>query len=186
MIFLFLQFLPILVFVVVDSIIENSVISIISAVLFTAIQAGLTWYVSGKFDYFLLADFALIAIMGGISIATNDDKFFLVKPAIIEALCIPFLLFFVFAPDGFIVKYFGRYMPAGRALTAAAIPLLKRMLFIMSGYIVLHILAILYTAQHTSRKMWAFVSGPGLYFVFIPVMAYVLIKRYRQSRAAQQ
>jgi intracellular septation protein A len=182
MTFLFLQFLPILVFVVVDSLIENTVVSIFSAVGFTAVQAGVTWYLSGKFDYFLLIDLGLIAVMGGISIATNDDRYFLVKPAVIEGLCIPFLLFFVFAPDRYIMQYFGRYMPTGKVLNPVALPLLKRMLAIMSGYIALHVLAILYTARHSTRKIWAMVSGPGFYFIFIPVMVFVLAKRYRQRR----
>jgi intracellular septation protein A len=186
MTFLFLQFLPILVFLVVDAIVENTVISIIAAVLFTAVQTGITWYMSKKFDYFLLADLALIAVMGGISIATKDDSFFMIKPAIIEALCVPFLLFIVFAPGSFIARYFGRYMPPGRTLTAAAIPLLKRMLLVMAVYIVLHAMAIMYASRHASRKIWALVSGPGFYAVLLPVAAYVLIARYRQSRGAEQ
>ncbi len=180
---LFLQFLPILIFVVVDSVIENTVISIVSAVACTAVQAGITLYVTGEFDYFLLGDLALIAVMGGVSIAAGDARFFLLKPAIIEALCIPFLLFFVFAPDAFIVKYFGRYMPTGRTLTGAAIPALKLSLAVMSVYVALHALAVVYASRNASRKMWAFISGPGFYFVFIPVMACVLFGRYRQSRA---
>jgi len=184
MTFLFLQFLPIVVFMVVDSVIENTAVSIISAVLFTAVQAGITWHASGTFDYFLLADLALIAVMGGVSIATNDDRFFRVKPALIEALFVPFLLFFVFAPEGVFSRYFGRYMPPGRALTHAAFPLLKRMLVIMTVYIVFHVMAILYTAEYSSRAMWAFVSGPGFYLVLVPVMAYVALARCRRSKAA--
>ncbi|HPV43485.1 MAG TPA: septation protein IspZ [Spirochaetota bacterium] len=186
MTFLFLQFLPIVVFVVVDSVIDNTVISIISAVLFTAVQAVITWHASGRFDYFLLADLAIIAVMGGVSIATNDDRFFKVKPAIIEALCVPFLLFFVFASDRFIINYFGRYMPPGRKLADAALPLLKRMLLIMTVYIAFHVMAIIYTAEHSSRTMWAFVSGPGFYFVLIPIMAYMAMERYRRSRAVKR
>ncbi len=186
MTFLFLQFLPIVVFVAVDAIVENTVISIVSAVLFTAVQAGITRHVSGRFDYFLLADLALIAAMGGASIAAGDDRFFRVKPAIVEALCVPFLLFFVFAPDGFIAGYFGRYLPPGRTLAAAAFPLLKRILLIMAVYTGLHAAAIVYTAEHSSRTVWAFVSGPGFYLALIPVMGYAALARYSRSRAPKR
>lgn len=183
MMFLLLQFLPILVFIVVDAVIENTVISIISAVAFTALQTGITFFMTGEFDYFMLVDVALIAVMGGISLVTNDDRFFKVKPAIIEGLCVPFILFFVFAPDRFIMNYFGRYMPPGRALVPAAIPVMKTALLIMAVYMALHVLAILYTAFYCGKKTWAFVSGPGFYFVFMPMMIWIIIKRWKAARS---
>ncbi|MBP7736973.1 MAG: septation protein IspZ [Spirochaetes bacterium] len=182
MAFLLLQFLPILVFIVVDTIIENTVISIISAVVCTVIQAGITFFMTGEFDYFMLADVALIAVMGGVSLITKDERFFKVKPAVIEGLCVPFILYFMFAPARFIMSYFGRYMPPGRALVPEAIPLLKTTLLITAAYMALHILAILYTAFYSDKKTWAFVSGPGFYFLFIPIMAWVLFKRIRAGR----
>jgi len=182
MAFLLLQFLPILVFIVVDAIIENTVISIISAVVCTVIQTGITFFMTGKFDYFMLVDVVLIAVMGGVSLVTREDRFFKVKPAVIEGLCVPFILFFVLAPGRFITSYFGRYMPPGRALVPEAIPLLKTMLLIAAAYMALHILAILYTAFYADKKTWAFVSGPGFYFLFIPVMAWILVKRRRAAR----
>jgi cytochrome c-type biogenesis protein CcmH/NrfF len=39
---------------------------------------------------------------------------------------------------------------------------MKTMLLWMSGYVLIHIGAVLYTAFYSSRKMWAFFSGPGL------------------------
>jgi hypothetical protein len=73
-------------------------------------------------------------------------------------------------------------MPNGMSINPAAIGALKNMLLIMSGYIVVHIGAVLYTAKFSSRKMWAFVSGPGFYFLFIPVMVYVFVKRMKGRR----
>ncbi len=182
MAFLLLQFLPILVFIIVDTVIENTVISIVSAVACTVIQAGITFFVTGEFDYFMAVDLALIAVMGGVSLFTRDDRFFKVKPALIEGLCIPFVLFFVFAPARFITSYFGRYMPPGRALVPGAIPMLKTMLLITAVYMSLHILAVLYTAFYSDKKTWALVSGPGFYFLFIPIMAWILLRRRRAVR----
>jgi len=174
--FILIQMLPLLVFVVVDAIFNNIMISIISAIIFAVGQMLFTYARTGTFDYFILVDVVLIAGLGVISIVLKNDLFFKMKPLIIEGIAVLFFAALILLPDRILSGYFSRYMPEG-FLNEKTIPLLKTMMIWMSGYTLLHMAAIWYTALYSSRKTWAFVSGPGYYLVFIPVMVWVLVKR---------
>jgi intracellular septation protein A len=176
------QMLPLIVFIIVDSLFNNIKISIISAIAFALCQLAFYYAKTRAFDWFVLLDVGLIAALGSISIVFKNDLFFKVKPAIIEAATIIFFLVMVLSPDRFLSDYFGRMMPKGMALRPGAIGAMKTMLLWMCGYVVIHIGAVLYTAFHSSRRMWAFVSGPGFYLLFIPVMAVLIVKNVRKRR----
>jgi len=179
--FIFLQFLPIIVFIIVDSFVKNIAYSIAAAIAFAAVQTAITYYQTKVIDYFIFADLLLILFMGLISIWTKNEQFFKVKPAVIEGICILFLLFLILASDKFLIGYFSRYMP-GYSVNSVVIPMLKKTLMITVIYLALHISAVLYTAFFSSKKVWAVVSGPGLYFIFIPVMFFVLYSRVKSKR----
>jgi intracellular septation protein len=179
---IFGQLIPLLVFIIVDSICNNIRVSIISAIIFAAGQLSFYYFKTGKFDWFVLVDVVLIAALGTISIISKNEMFFKVKPAIIEGATIVFMLVMVILPDNFLLNYFGRMMPKGFALNPGAIGLLKSMLLWFCAYIMVHIGAILYTAFFCSRRIWAIVSGPGFYLLFIPIMIGLLIKRVKIRR----
>jgi intracellular septation protein A len=176
------QILPLIVFIVVDSLFNNIRVSIVSAIVFAVGQLGYYYTKTGRFDWFVLLDVGLIAGLGAIAIVFKNDLFFKVKPAIIEGATIVFFLALVLSPDRFLLDYFGRMMPRGMVLNPAKISVMKTMLLWMSGYVLLHIGAVLYTAFHSSRKTWAFVSGPGFYLLFIPVMTVLFVKSIQNRR----
>ena len=176
------QMLPLIVFIIVDSLFNNIRISIVSAIVFAAGQLVFFYVKTGQFDWFVLLDVGLIIALGTISIVFKNDFFFKVKPAIIEGATIIFFLVLIFSPDRFLLDYFGRMMPAGMVLKPTAIGTMKTMLFWMCGYVLLHIGAVLYTAFYSSRKIWAFVSGPGFYLLFIPIMVVIIAKNVRMHR----
>ncbi len=175
-----IQMLPLLIFIVVDMIFTNSVISIISAVLFAVFQMVFTFVKTGSPDYFILIDVALIAGLGAVSIFLKNDLFFKMKPAIIEAVMVLLMLGLLFASDSFIIAYFSRFMPDGMQILKEGIPMLKKMFLGMALYTLIHIGAVCYCAFYCSRKVWAVVSGPGYFLIFIPVMAVILFKRFRK------
>jgi intracellular septation protein A len=176
------QMLPLLVFIIVDALFNNIRASIISAIAFAVVQLAFYYVKTGQFDWFVLLDVGLIAALGTISIVLKNEMFFKVKPAIIEAAAIVFFLVLIISPDSFLIDYFGRMMPKGMVLKTAAIGAMKTMLLWMCGYVLLHIGAVLYTAFYSSRKMWAFVSGPGFYLLFVPVMAVIIVKAVQRRR----
>ncbi len=173
------QMLPLIVFIIVDSLFNNIRVSIISAIVFAAGQLAFFYAKTGRFDWFVLVDVGLIVALGAISIIFKNDLFFKVKPAIIEGAAIVFFCVMALSPDQFLSDYFGRMLPKGMVLRPDAVGAMKTMLLWMCGYILLHIGAVLYTAFHSSRKTWAFVSGPGFYLLFLPVMAVIIVRRLR-------
>ena len=177
-----LQMVPLLVFLVVDMIWSNTTVSIISAVLFAVVQITFSYIRTGAIDYFVFIDVALIVGLGATSIFLKNDLFFKMKPAIIELVMSGLLLALVLAPDSFLMGYLGRFMPPNTTFTPEAIPLIKKMLIAMIIYTLLHIGAVYYTALHSSRKMWAMVSGPGYFLLFIPLMIWIGVKRVRGMR----
>ncbi len=180
------QMLPLIVFIIVDSVVKDIRISIASAIVFAVVQLLFFYFKTGRFDWFVLLDVGLIAGLGTISIIFKNEMFFKVKPAVIEAATIIFFLALILSPDRFLLDYFGRMLPQGKILNPAVVGTMKTMLLWMCGYVLLHIGAVLYTAFYTSRRVWAFVSGPGFFLLFIPIMAVLIFKTMIRRRSQKK
>jgi intracellular septation protein A len=176
------QLLPLLVFIVVDALVTDARISILCAVVFALGQLVYTWRNSRRLDWFVVVDVGLIAILGGIAIVFENDQFFKVKPAIVEGISIVLMVALVFAPDAFLIGYLSRNMPS---LRPEVLGVMKSMLVWMAFFMGLHVVAVLYTAFRASRQIWAWVSGPGFYLMFVPVVVFVLVRRRRALRRAR-
>jgi len=182
--FFLIQMLPLIVFIIIDTVTNNIRLSIVSAVVFAAGQLVYFYMKTGRFDWFVLLDAGLIVALGAVSVILKNDLFFKVKPAIIEAITVVFLFVLVAAPETFLLSYFNRMLPAGMTLNPLAIGTMKSMLVWMCVYVLLHIAAVLYTAFYSSRRVWAFVSGPGVFLLFIPVVVVLLVKNSRRRMKA--
>ena len=176
-----IQLLPLIVFIVVDSFVTDVRISIASAIIFAAGQMVFVYVHSRRFEWLILIDVGLIAGLGGVSIAFDNELFFKVKPAIIEGLTIIFILVLILAPGRFLLRYFGRMMP-GMVFRPEALRMMKLMLGLICAGTAVHIGGVLYTAFYSSKEVWAFVSGPGFYIIVLPIgVIPVIIKRLRAS-----
>jgi len=176
-----IQLLPLIVFIVVDSFVTDVRISILSAILFAAGQMAFVYFHSRRFEWLILIDVGLIAGLGGVSIAFDNELFFKVKPAIIEGVVIVFILVLILAPGRFLLRYFGRMMP-GMVFRSEALRMMKLMLGLICAGTAVHIGAVLYTAFYSSREVWAFVSGPGFYIIVLPIgVIPVIVKRLKAS-----
>jgi intracellular septation protein A len=176
------QLLPLIVFIVVDALVTDVRISIACAVVFALGQLAYTFFKTRQIDWFVVLDVGLIGILGGVSIALENELLFKIKPAIIEAIGVIFMLALILAPERFLLGYLGRLSPS-RPLRPEALGMMKTMLGWLSLYTVLHIGAVLYTAFFSSKRTWAVVSGPGFYVIFIPIMIVVLRRAWRARRA---
>ncbi len=132
---------------------SNTVVSIISAIVFAVFQMSFTFIKTGSPDYFVLIDVLLIAGLGVISIFLKNDLFFKMKPAIIEVIMVVLLVALIFAPHSFLINYLSRFLPNNVQLLPEAVPAIKRMLMGMSIYTLLHVGAVCYTALYSSRKV---------------------------------
>lgn len=187
---LLLQVLPILVFLVVDSLVEDPAWAIGAALLFVAFQAFLTLLRRKKLDAFIAVDALLISGMGAVSLLTENDLFFMLKPAILEGLMVPYLAFLALAPDKLLIGYFERYggglaIPAAASghSFAAAFGVMRKLLLWLAAGILLHAGAVVCAALLWSRQTWGWVSGPGFYLLLVPFAIWVLWRRWRFSRA---
>jgi len=176
--FFLTQLLPLIVFLVVDLFVTDVRISILAAVVFAVGQLAFTWRRARRIDWFVLLDVGLIAAFGAVSIALEDELFFRIKPAIIEGITIVFMLALLAAPPRFLASYFGRMMPQN-TLRPDVLVRMKTLLGWMCFWVALHATAVVYTAVFSSRRVWALVSGPGFYLIFIPVLILLLWKFLR-------
>lgn len=175
------QLLPLLAFIIIDALVKDVRVAIISAVALAIGQFIFIFIRQHQVDWFILIDVLLITALGGLAIVLKNELFFKTKPAIVEALMIGFMLFLILAKDQFLLGYLGRMVPPGKVLQPEALAVMKTMLAWMCGYVLLHIVAVLYTAFFASRQVWAFVAGPGFYLAFIPVMAVILVKTAKRK-----
>lgn len=174
------QLLPLIVFIIVDSFVTDVRISIVAAIIFAVGQMAFVYVRSRRFEWLILVDVGLIAGLGGISIAFDNELFFKVKPAIIEGVAIVFILALILAPGRFLLRYFGRMMP-GTTFRPEALKMMKLMLGLICAGTAVHIGGVLYTAFWSSREVWAFVSGPGFYIIVLPIAAVpVIVMRLRR------
>jgi intracellular septation protein A len=174
------QLLPLLVFLIVDAFVTDVRISILAAIVFAAGQLGVTWRRTRKVDWFVLLDVGLIVALGGVSILFEDELLFKLKPALLEGVALLLLVGLILAPDRFLLSYFGRLLPQG-ALNPEALRRLRKMFAAMCLLVALHAGAVILCALTASRRVWALVSGPGFYLVFLPSLAAGLL-RYLRSR----
>ena len=181
MMLLFTQLLPLIVFIVVDAFVEDVRISILCAIVFAVLQLVYTFVKSRRFEWIVLVDVGLITLMGTISIVSKNDLFFKVKPAIMEGLAVIFFGALIFAPDRFLLNYFGRMLP-GRTLNPTGLRLMKKMIGVLCVSVLIHIGLVLVTAWYTSKEIWATVSGPGFYLTALPAVVMALIQRRRARR----
>lgn len=176
------QLLPLLVFIVVDAVVTDVRISIASAIVFAVVQLAVTWVRRRRFDWFVLVDVGLIGGLGALSIVFDNELFFTVKPALIEAVTVVIMLALLIAPDRFLAGYLGRLMPGG-TLRPDAMRVMTSLLGWTCGLTAVHIGAVLFTATQCSRTVWAAVSGPGYYVALIPVIGVALRHRANARRS---
>ena len=168
-----LQVLPLLVFVLVDLLVDDVRSSIAAAIGFAVVQLAVTWARRRRFDWFVLLDVALIAGLGGVSIVLKDELFFKLKPAIVEGVTGVFMVGLLLAPAPFLTRYLERLTP-GKTIGPEGLSLMRAMLKWGSVATAVHIVAVLYFALFESKAAWAAVSGPGFYVAYVPVMGFLV------------
>lgn len=178
------QLLPILAFLAIDALVEDPAWAIGAALLLVGIQAALDVRRTRRLDPLLLVDVALLAGLAAGSLLTDDQRFFLLKPAILEGLMVPYLGFLALAPARTLEGYFRRTL-GGAQFPTAALPMLRALLCWMAVLVLLHAGLVVAVALYGSRALWGLVSGPGFYAMLLPLAAWVLIQRRRLLRAAR-
>jgi len=175
---LLFQLLPILAFLLVDALVEDPGWAIGAALLLVGAQAALDIVRHRRFDPLVGVDVLLIGGLGLGSLLSDDERFFKLKPAILEAFMAAYMAFLALAPTRILHGYFRRAL-GGLAFPSAAMPALRRLLGAMAALVLLHATAVVGAALWASRAAWGWISGPGFYAVLLPLLPWVLIQRRR-------
>ncbi len=177
-----LQIVPIVVFLVVDALVQDPVWAIGSALGFVVVQAVVTRLRGRPLDRFVLLDLALVGGMGAASLLTRNELFFKLKPAILEGVMVPYLLFLALAPERVLLGYFDRFAVGG-GINPVALPRLRQLLGAMGVLVLLHAGLTVLAALLWSKRSWGLISGPGFYAILVPLLAWALIMRLRRRPA---
>ena len=174
-----LDFVPLLVFVVLDSL-GNVRYAVIGTVLAAAAELGYSYWALGGIDLFSVAFAAFILLFAGLSYKFNNPLFFKFKPVAIGALSgIVFLVTSVFfAP--LLLTMLDRYIDLVPAEQQHKLqhPAMRLGLADFNLYLgfafLLHAGATGWAAIHLNRWGWFAISGPGLYVVILLTALFVI------------
>jgi intracellular septation protein A len=180
-----LQIVPILVFLVVDALVQDPLWAIGAALAFVVLQAVVTRARGRPFDKFLLLDLGLIGGLGAISLITRNELFFKLKPALLEGVMVPYLVFLAAAREQTLLSYFARYSLGQSSFNPAALPMMRRLLGAMAVLVALHAGLTVLAALRFSKRAWGLISGPGFYVLLIPLLGYVLLLRWHNLARAR-
>jgi len=157
-------FLPILVYIIADEI-WGTKIGISVAIIFGIAELIFIWFKEKRIDKFIIFDTILLTILGGVSILLENDVFFKIKPALIEAIFCIILGISAFSPKNIMLLMSKRYMKDIEIDKAQEIQFRKntKLFFVI---FVVHTLLIVYAAYFMSKEAWAFISGGLIYIIF--------------------
>jgi len=171
---------PLLIFIVADEI-WGTMVGLYVA-LGTGMAEFLFYYIKDKIiDRFILLDTLLLVVMGVISIVFENDVFFKIKPALIEAILLAIIAFSLWGPRNILMAMSERYMGEIQ-LDAGQEKSMRNNMVAVFRITAFHILLVLYSAFFMSKEAWFFISG-GLYYIFFGIFfAYILLKNRLAGR----
>lgn len=170
-------FVPLLIFIVADELF-NLLTSLLIALGVSFLYLAFTFFREKRLDRFALLDVALIAVLGGVSLAFDSPVFILIKPAVMELVFVVLIGVTVFTKNPLLIQMSKRYM-GGMELGDQQVYMMRRMLHGMFWLLLVHTALIVATALNVGhenttgylrrKELWAFVSG-GLFYLLIAGM----------------
>jgi isopentenyldiphosphate isomerase/intracellular septation protein A len=172
-------FLPLIIFILADSI-WGTRVGLIVAVVVGIIELAVSYLKEKTLDKFILLDIGLIVVLGVVSIILENDIFFKLKPALIELIFCVILGISVFSPVNIMMMISRRYMK-NITLTDAQQQQFTRNLRALFYIFIVHTFLIIYSAFFLSKGAWAFISGGLFYILFAVYFIFELIRARRKQ-----
>ena len=172
--------IPLVIFILADEI-WGTMVGLYVALGF-GIAEFLFYYIRDKIvDRFILLDTLLLVVLGVISIIFENDVFFKIKPALIEAILLAVIGFSLWGPKNIMMAMSERYIGELQMNPVQE----KSMRYNMLGIFwitVIHIILVVISAFYMSKEAWFFISG-GLYYIFFGLFfGFILLKNRLNSR----
>lgn len=172
--------IPLFIFIIADEI-WGTAVGLYVALGF-GIAEFLFYYIKDKVaDKFILLDTGLLLLLGGVSIALENDLFFKIKPALIECILLSVIAFSLWGPKNLIMAMSQRYMGEIH-LDSEQEKAMRLNMIVMFLITAVHILLVLFSAFFMSKEAWFFISGGLLYIFFAIYFVFLLFKNRMQIR----
>jgi isopentenyldiphosphate isomerase/intracellular septation protein A len=159
--------LPLVIFILADEI-WGTTIGLIVALVLGISEFFYVWWRQKKIDKFILADTGLLLILGSVSLISDNDLFFKLKPALIQVIFLVIIGIAAFGNPAFLIKMGGRYMGEMGQMNQQGEQMMQKMLRRIFVLITLHTGLVVYAALYMSKEAWGFISG-GLFYILIGV-----------------
>lgn len=166
--------LPLFIFIAADEI-WGTEIGIYVALTFGLGELIFIYIKEKRIDRFVIIDTILLVVLGLISILLENDIFFKLKPALIEAILCTVLGISAFSKKNIMLLMTQRYMK-GVNFTKAQEKQMLRSIKIMFWIFTIHTLLIIYSAYFMSKEMWVFISGGLFYILFAVFFLYEFLR----------
>ena len=172
--------IPLVIFILADDI-WGTMVGLYVALGF-GIAEFLFYFIRDRIiDRFILLDTLLLLALGAISIIFENDIFFKIKPALIEAILLAVIGFSLWGPRNILMAMSRRYMGDIQMNPVQEKSMRNNMLGIF-WITVVHILLVLISAFYMSKEAWLFISG-GLYYIFFGLyFSFILLKSRFMNR----
>lgn len=172
-------FLPLIIFILADSI-WGTTIGLIVAIVFGIGEFIISYLKEKTIDKFILLDLGLIVILGVVAILLENDIFFKLKPALIELVFCIILGISIFSPVNIMMLMARRYMK-GIQFAEEQVQRFSRSMMVLFYIFLVHTLLIVYSAFFMSKGAWAFISG-GLFYILFAGYFFIEFIRARRKR----
>ena len=166
--------LPLLVFILADEI-WGSEVGIVVALVFGVAEFIFIWVREHRADKFVLADTALLVVLGGVSLLLENAVFFKLKPAFIGVIFCIILGFSAFSKNNILLMMSKRYMK-GMEIDERAVEKMRISTRNMFWIFSFHTVLVTYSAFFMSERAWAFISTGLFYILFGVYFAFEIIR----------
>lgn len=157
---------PILIFIIIDEF-YGLFAGIIGAFILGIIEILFVWFKEKQFDKFILFDTTLILVFGTISLITDNDLFFKIKPAVIQVLLLIMLALMIFTNGSLLQGVMKRYHK-GIIVDNNQLKKMQKSMIPLFLIIFLHTILVFYSAIFMSTKAWGFITK-GLFYIILAV-----------------
>jgi isopentenyldiphosphate isomerase/intracellular septation protein A len=172
--------LPLIIFIIVDEI-WGTKAGLLVAIIFGVGELAIILFKEKRFDWFVIFDTGLLLVLGAVSLLSENDIFFKLKPAFINLIFCVILGLSAFSSNNLLMLYSKRYvkdLPDDTRLYEE----MKKTFKMIFWLFLFHTLLIVYSSFYMSKPAWAFISGGLLYILFALFFGWQYLSKWLKSR----
>jgi len=157
--------LPLFIFILADEI-WGTETGLYVALGFGLLELAYTYIRDRRIERFILFDTGLLLALGAVSILLENEIFFKLKPALIEALLCVILGLSAFTSKNIMLNMTERFTKKmNLEIQDEQVRQMQKTSAVMFFLVLAHVAMIVYSAYFMSKEAWAFISGVLFYII---------------------